>query len=312
MIFVDIGLYIIAFVTIWFGSGLIIASTSRFSEKLKLSSFVVSFFVLGLLTSTPEFSVGLQAVANNNPGIFIGNLLGGIVVIFLFIIPVLAIFGRGISLKHELGNKTLLATLGVILAPSIFVLDKRLTSLEGGILVSIYLGLLFVVQKQHGLFDKKNEQLFNKKAYSYKDILKLILGIGLVFISSNIIVDKTILFANLFSIPAFYISLIVIALGTDLPEISLAIRSVITGKKEIAMGDYLGAAAASTFLFGIFTLLYGGEVLTASNFLVTLIFIVTAVGLFYFFSRTQKYISRKNGFILLGIYILFVLFELTR
>lgn len=312
MIFVNIILYILAFAAIWFGSGLIIASTSRFSEKLKLSSFVVSFFVLGLLTSTPEFSVGLQAIANNNPGIFIGNLLGGIVVIFLFIIPVLAIFGRGISLKRELGNKTLLATLGVILAPSIFVLDKRLTGLEGGILVALYLGLLFVVQKQHGLFDKKNEQLFNKKAYSYKDILKLILGIGLVFLSSNIIVDKTILFANLFSIPAFYISLIVIALGTDLPEISLAIRSVITGKKEIAMGDYLGAAAASTFLFGIFTLLHGGEVLTASNFLVTLIFIVTAVGLFYFFSRTQKYISRKNGFLLLGIYVLFVLFELTR
>ena len=312
MFAVNIFLYILAFIFIWFGAGLIVSSASKFSTKLKLSPFAFSFVFLGILTSTPEFSVGLQAVATRNPEIFAGNLLGGIVVLFLVIIPLLAVFGNGISLKNELDNKTLLATLGVILAPSLFILDKKITTLEGAMLVGLYVVLLFLVERKNGIFDRKNDQLLNIKAYSYKDLLKMLLGIGIVFVSSSIIVDKTTYFAGIFNISAFYISLFVIALGTDLPELSLAIRSVISGKREIAMGDYIGAAAASTLLFGIFTLLHNGEVLTVNNFAVTFLFIIMALGLFYFFFRTKNYISRNNGFVLLGIYVVFMIVELTR
>ena len=312
MFAVNIFLYILAFIFIWFGSGLIVSSASKFSSKLKLSPFAFSFIFLGILTSTPEFSVGLQAVAARNPEIFVGNLLGGIVVLFLVIIPLLAVFGNGISLKNELDNKTLLATLGVILAPSLFILDKKITTLEGAILVALYIILLFFVERKNGIFDRRNDQLLNIKAYSYRDLLKMLLGIGIVFVSSSIIVDKTTYFAGIFNISAFYIGLIIIALGTDLPELSLAIRSVISGKREIAMGDYIGAAAASTLLFGIFTLLHSGEVLTINNFIITFLFIIMALGSFYFFFRTKHYISRTNGFALLGLYVIFVIVELTR
>ena len=312
MLILNLILYITSFVLIWFGSGMIVSATSKFSKKLKLSPFAFSFVFLGILTSIPEFSVGIQAVANHDPGIFVGNLLGGIVVLFLVVIPLLAIIGKGVSLKHEFDNKTLLATLGVILAPSLVVLDKRVTNPEGALLILLYLGLLFWAQRKNGIFDKTNSGLLDMKAYSYRDILKIFLGIGIVFLSSNVIVGKTMYFADIMNISEFYISLIIVAIGTDLPELSLAIRSVLSGKKEIAMGDYIGAAAASTFLFGIFTLLNNGEVLTVSNFFVTFIFMLTALGLFYLFFRTKNYISRKNGIILVGIYLLFVFFELTR
>lgn len=304
-------LYIISFALIWFGAGLIITSVSKFSKKLKLSPFAFSFVFLGLLTSTPEFSVGLQAIADNNSQIFVGNLLGGIIVLFLVIIPLLGIFGNGISLKYDMDHKTLLATLGVILAPSIMVLDKRVTAIEGVILIFLYLILLFLIQRKNGIFDSENEKLLDFKAYSYKDLLKIIVGIGIVFVASSLIVDQTIYFSNLIKIPVFYVSLLVVALGTDLPELSLAVRSVISGKKDIAMGDYIGAAATSTLLFGIFTLLGAGEIVTVSNFLVTFLFIFAALIIFYFLSRTENYISRTNGFILIGIYILFVVFELV-
>ncbi|MBP9716792.1 MAG: sodium:calcium antiporter [Candidatus Levybacteria bacterium] len=312
MLFIDLIIYVAAFFFIWLGSGFIVSSTSKFSEKLKLSSFAVSFLLLGILTSTPEFSVGLQAVADHNPGIFVGNLLGGIVVIFLFIIPLLAIFGNGINLRHEMDNKTLLATMGVILAPSVTVLDKKVTNLEGFVLIILYLVLVFVIQRKNGLFSRENNKLLEKKSYSFKDILKILVGIAIVFISSSLIVDKTTLFAEVLNVPVFYIGLVVIALGTDLPEMTLAIRSVISGKKDIAMGDYVGAGAASTLLFGIFTILNKGEVITISSFIFTFGFIASGLGLFYYFSRAKNFISRKNGIFMIFIYISFIVFEVTR
>ncbi len=310
MFFINILLYITSFVALWYGAGLIVSAASKFSKKLRLAPFTFSFIFLGILTSTPEFSVGLQAVANHDAEIFVGNLLGGIAVIFLVVIPTLAVFGKRISLKHELSNKMLLTTIGVILLPSFFILDKRVTNFEGAIMILSYLGLLYLVQRKNGIFDKENEQLLNMKAYSYKDLLRILLGLGIAFVSSNIIVTKTMYFADIFHISAFYIGLIVIAIGTDLPELTLAVRSVISGKKELAMGDYIGAAAVSTFLFGLFTILHNGEVITVSNFGITFLFIAAALGLFYFFSRTKNYISRNNGLFLLGIYILFVMLEL--
>jgi cation:H+ antiporter len=308
MAFFNVLLYGLSFFFIWYGSGLIISSVSKFSSRLKLSPFAFSFVFLGLLTSTPEFSVGLQAVFDHEAEIFVGNLLGGIVVLFLVVIPILAIVANGVSLKHELDNRMLLATLAVIIAPSVAILDKKVTNLEGALLVVMYLVLLFLVERKKGIFDNHNTHILDVKAYSYKDLLKTILGIGIVFASSNVIVSTTEYFALFFNIAPFYISLIVVAIGTDLPELSLAIRSVVSSKKEIAMGDYIGAAAVSTFLFGLFTLFHNGEVLTINNFLVPFFFILVALSIFYILSRTKQYISRTHGILMVGLYVVFVLF----
>jgi cation:H+ antiporter len=311
VIALDLSVYILAFLGIWFGSGLIVTSTSKFAEKLRLSAFALSFLLLGILTSTPEFSVGLQAVISKNPQIFVGNLLGGIIVIFLFIIPLLAIVGNGISLKHQFDNKTLLVAIGVIMAPAVLLLDKKVSVIEGFFLIGLYIFLVILVQIKNGIFDTENSKLLDKKAYSYKDLLKILIGIGLVFVSSNVIVDKTLVFAGILNIPEFYIGLLVISLGTDLPEITLVIRSVLSKKNEVAMGDYLGAAAASTLLFGIFTFLSRGEELRVDNFIVTFAFMAIGLGSFFILSYKEKFISRASGFVLISAYFSFVIIELA-
>lgn len=304
-------LYIISFVIIWYGSGLIVSAVSKFSSRLRLSAFAFSFVFLGILTSIPEFSVGMQSIIARDPEIFVGNLLGGVVVLFLFIIPVLAVFGNGTSLKHEFDKKSLVVTMGVILAPAFFILDKRVTSLEGFLMVVLYFILLYLVQRKNGIFDKNNSNLLNSRAYSYKDLLIMAVGVVLVFLSSGMIVNQTTYFAEALRIPAFYISLIVIALGTNLPELSLAVRSVVSGKKEIAMGDYIGSASVNTLLFGFFTLMSNGRVLTVNHFFVTFYFIAIGLIAFYILSYFTQYISRAHGLILLAIYVVFVLTELS-
>lgn len=307
MLLSNILIYIVSFICIWFGSGLIVSSIDKLSHRLKLSSFIISFLVLGLLTSTPEFAVGLTAISENDPEVFVGNLLGGIPVIFLFVIPLLAILGNGIKLRHEMNSDTLIAVLATIIAPSVIVFDKRVTNFEGLYLIGIYILLIYIIQKRHGFFTKHSEEILNIKAYSYKDILKVLAGMCIVFVTSNVIVDKTLYLSQLLKISPFVISLIALSFGTNLPEISLAIRSVLSGKKDVAFGDYMGSAAANTALFGLFTLLNNGEVITADNFIVTFCFIVLGLILFYFFSQSEKNISRKEGVVLLMVYIAFIL-----
>ena len=311
MVGINLIVYISAFIVLWRGAGLIIASVDGFSRRLKLSSFAISFFVLGMLTSIPEFAVGLTAVAERKPEIYVGNLIGGIIVLFLFVIPVLAIFGNGIRLCHDLSDKNLIFSFITVIAPAFITVDNTLTIAEGIILIILYAALFYLIESKKGMLDNRNSNLMNVHSYSFNDVLKILLGVALVFLSSNLIVEKTLYFADVFKLPAFFISLIVLSLGTNLPELSLAFSSILSGKKDIAFGDYLGSAAANSFLLGLFIILGGGNVTISNNPLRLLI--ITGLGfiLFYYFSRSRHDISKKEGLVLLCLYAIFIILEMV-
>lgn len=293
-------------ILLWFGTGLIVSSIDKFARSLKISAFSLSFFILGILTSIPEIAVGTSALVKGTPEVFVGNLLGGIPIIFLLIIPILAIFGNGIKLNHELTPMNLFLTFAVIVAPALFVLDKKVNNLEGVVMIILYGALFFLLE------GKKGGVLKLSKRPSGIVGIKILVGAMLVFGSAHFLLEQTLYYANVFGISPFYVSLIALSLGTNIPELSLAIRSVISGKKDIALGDYMGSAAANTVLFGIFTLLTPAESFAVNHSFITFGFIAGGLVLFYYFYTSKRDISRTEGFVLLGMYMLFSFLELSQ
>lgn len=307
-------IYLFSFGLIWFGAGLIISSVDKYSKRVKLSPFAFSFLILGLLTSIPEFSVGLNAALEAKPDIFVGNLLGGIVVIFLLVIPLLAILNNGIKFTNQFNGSNLIIALAVILTPALFVIDAQVSNLEGFILILLYFFLIILIQKKRGIIENFEEIVDNFKPNStlLMDIAKLVCGLVTVFFASNLILDKTLYFSDFFKISPFVISLIFLSIGTNLPELSLAVKGAILDKKDIVFGDYVGSAAANTLLFGVFTIIHNGEVLTKDNYLMTFLFICLGLLLFYFFSKSNQGITRTEGIFLILFYLSFVFIELFR
>lgn len=304
-------LYIISFILIWFGAGLIVNSVDKYARKLHISSFAVSFFILGFLTSTPEIAVGLNSIIEKDPEIYVGNLIGGVIVIFLFIIPALAIFGKGITLSHQLNNKNLLLSLIVCVAPALLISDRRVTVFEGILLIFLYLVLFYMIEKKKGIIENIEDKFLKTDRDDLKYLAKIIIGVIIVFLTSRFIVDETIYFSKILQISPFFISLIMLSLGTNLPELSVGIRSLSSGKKEIAFGDYIGSAAANTAIFGVLTVINKSDVIILDHFFQRFIFIAAGLGLFYFFSRSKNNISRVEGFILFSVYILFLFVEFS-
>lgn len=307
---INIVLYLISFFLIWYASGIIINALSRFAERLKLSSFAVSFFILGILTSIPEFSVGINAIIEKRPGIFIGNLLGASLILFILVIPLLAVLGNGVKMMHQLSSDHLIFALLVVAAPIFLIADNTLTRTESIFLILMYFILFYFIEKKNGLLGKTKETMKLVNKHTIEDVIEVLLASVIVFITSQYIVDQTIYFSQMFNISTFLISLIVLSLGTNLPELSLAIRSVLEGKREVALGDYLGSAAANTLLFGIFTFLNGERINVESYSYKTMIMMLFGLGLFYFFSRSKQDISKREGKILILVYITFLLVEI--
>ena len=295
---------------LWYCSGVIIKSVDHFAHRLKLSSFAVSFFVLGILTSIPEFSVGLNSIFNKTPDIFVGNLVGASLVLFVFVIPIMAVFGSGVKMIHQLSDNDLIFALLVVAAPIFLIADNVLTRTESVFLILIYIVLFYFIEKKKGLMEVMKQVKLFKGKKSIEDGLELFLAIVITFFVSRYIVNTTVTLAEYFNVSSFMISIVFLSLGTNIPEISLAIRSVLMGKKEVALGDYLGSAAANTLFFGIFTLLNGARINISSYSFRTLIITLFGLGVFYLFSRSNKEISKKEGKILLLVYLLFIISQI--
>jgi cation:H+ antiporter len=302
-------LFFVGFFFIWVGSGLIVSSADRIAKSLKLSSFALSFFILGLLTSIPEFSLGVSSLVTDEPEIIVGTLLGGIVVMFLLVIPLLAIMGNGIKLSSDFDKTRMTISLMLVTLPSLFVLDQKISFFEGIFMVIAYITVLIYIQSKKGVLSEKSVEALAQRTYSFLDIGKVILGVVIVFLASALVVDKTEYFANIYSISPFLIGLVLLSIGTNLPELSLSVRSVIQGKKDVAFGDYIGSASANTLLLGLFATAQRGNIVTVERFYLIYLFTLIAVVFFYFFARSEKKISRTEGFILLTFYVLFILFE---
>ena len=306
----NLSLFIFALIALWLGSGLIVNSLDNISRRLEISAFAVSFFLLGFLTSLPELSVGINAIIDKTPEIYIGNLIGGSVIIFLLIIPLLAILGNGIILSHQLTSNKLIFSLYVIGLPSLLIIDKNLTSVESLLLIIAYSVLLYAFEKRKGIFDHFRDKLYLDNRDTARDFFKIFTGAFVVFMSSGILVEKTIVFSRYLHVSPFLLSLLGLSIGTNLPEISIAARSITSGKKEIALGDYIGSAATNSMLLGILTIINNQPVAFQNHFLITFLFMWAGLILFYFFTRSKNDISRKEGFALLFLYLVFFLVEI--
>lgn len=309
-VFVQLLFYLASFLAVWWGSGLVVSSVSKLAYGIKLPAFVVSFFVLGLLTSLPEIAIGLTAISTEDPGIFVGNLIGGIIVIFLFVIPLLGMVNSGLKAPRQLNKPILLGILIVTFLPTFFISDKQIQDWEALICIFAYLFLFFLFSKKREVSEKIKHSITKKRKIKFFDILKIIVGVCILILGSNQIVNSTLYFADVLSIAPFFVSLIVVSLGTNIPEITLVFRSIFQKNSDVAIADFLGSAAANTLLFGILSLIYPTTINTPNHYFHRLLFIIVGLILLYVFIRSKNLLSKKECAVLLILYVAFIITEL--
>lgn len=310
-ILLQVALYAVCFAAVWFGAGLVLGAVQELAASWKIPAFIISFFVLGLLTSLPETTIGTISVLRGDAEIMVGNMLGGVIVMFLGIIPLLAIIGNGVKMPTQIGKAQMIHLLSVVVTPAFLTSDQRLTRWEGVFLILLYISMIFTFSSKHSLLEKFSNAFAKKKKKVFWDLVKILIGVAILVGSGHFIVELTVHFADALHISPFFVGLVIIAIGTNVPELSIVVKSVLTKKKEIALGDYLGSASVNTLLLGGFTLLNGDTILLPNHFIQRFTFLVVGAILLYFFIRTKNTLSRKEGVLLLALYLGFIVVEVV-
>ena len=309
-------LFALSAVIIWCLSGMLIDATDRVAKRYKRPGFAVAFLILGLLTSVSEFSVASNATLQGTPQVSAGNLLGASTVIFLFIIPLLAVLGNGIMTTKAIlpGNMVLL--LGVVLLPCLLALDGDVSRTEGVIIVLLYLTLVYRIQKKSAektakeTLRRTKRELLHSRHTTGTDLFKIIVGALLIFAAGNILVQESVYFAGFFWIPVYLGGVLLLSIGRNVPGLVIELRWIFGKPKDIAFGDYMGSAAANSLIFGFLPLANGTFILEQSEVAVTSVILAIGLLVFFVFSRTRNEVSRIEGNCLLVVYAIFIISQI--
>jgi cation:H+ antiporter len=309
---VHIIIFLISTGIVWYFAGVLVDAVGRIAKRSCRSGFFTAFFVLGFLTSISEFSVAINAGIAGVPGVSVGNLIGASFVVLLFIVPLLAIAGQGIRFNKAIPREVFLITLTAIVLPTLLVMDGNVTRTEGFFALLSYGTVAFVLFKNRtpirtcepvaGTFLERTRSLLLEMA-------RVVVGAVAIFAAAHFLVEQALYFANALSVPSSLIGLILLSIGTNIPEIVIAVRSLFKQRSDIAFGDYLGSAAMNTLIFGGLAIFVGGFSIEPTQFMATALLFVSGLTLLYLFARSKLAITRGEGAFLMLFYIAFLVFQ---
>jgi len=242
-VIVEIGLLIIGIAALAYGARLAISGAADIAEKTGIDRYGVGATIVATITSLPELAVGIVSVINGQPEIAIGTAVGSVVGLFLLSLGVLALMAK-IRFGKERKREVLWATIIVTWATVLFVVMREVSAVVGILLIGTYVWYVHSVRAGRlRRIAKKKRGVSVKRA-----VLILIGGIALVILGAEAVVHGVSGIASALGLPEFFIAFFLVAIGTNLPELSVEIAAVRMKEMGIALGDILGSAVADLTL----------------------------------------------------------------
>ena len=299
----------------------VIVSLRRISKKSKVGVFAVSAIILAVGTSLPELFVGISSALNGTPNISLGVVLGSNIANIALITGLVALILGKINVHGEYLKRDVFIAFVCGLFPLALMADGILGRVDGLILLFVYAAYTasFFKDKFAEISNENNRETFFYKFFREvnhinfditKEYGKLFFSLAVMLLSSQVIINSSQNIALGVGVPLFVIGLIVLAIGTSLPELAFSLKSIKGGEPKIFFGNLLGSTIAnSTLIVGLTAVISPITISSFSDYRNAIIAFVIVFITFWIFIRTKHRLDRYEGLILVIIYLIFTIIE---
>lgn len=314
----DLTTYILIFLSsfglLFWSSNFLVDVLKRVCKFLGWKEFVVSFFIVAFATTIPNFIVDTISALNKVPHLAFGDVVGTNIADLTLIVALSALISKaGLSVPSRTVQGSSIFTIGVAILPLILVHDGNLSRSDGILLLGAFLFYLSWLFQKKERFEKIYDGIREPLSLRFflKNLTLLIFSIVLLLLSGQGIVKSAVFVSDYFHFPLALIGILVVGLGTALPELSFTLQAARKSQDWMIVGDVMGSVImTATLVLGVVALICPIKIVDFSPFAIGRIFLIISAIFFLLFIRTGKKITRKEALFLLGIYILFVLVEI--
>ena len=308
------------------GADFFVEGSSSIAKKLKVPPIIIGLTIVAMGTSLPETAVSVTASLVQNNELAVSNVVGSNIFNLMFVIGVCSILTPIMAQKA-----TVVRDIPLSLGCALFLLVLGISGLgdkagmtlghaDGVIFLIVFAGYIFTMvrsaMKARAAGQKVEiegvEECDNMKELSYgKSILFLIVGAAAIAFGGDLTVDTASRIAIELGMSQTLVGLTIVSIGTSLPELVTSVVAARKNEVDMAVGNAVGSNIFNILMVLGISSAISPVALIRENIIDIVLLMVFSV-MVWIFAGTRKKIERKEGIIMVVVYLVYCAYIIAR
>ncbi len=308
-------LLVIGFVLLVKGADFFVEGSSSVAKLLRVPTVIIGLTIVAFGTSAPEMAVSISASLAGSNDIAVGNVIGSNIFNLLMVVGVCGLILPMKIDKSILYGDFLFTIAAAVVMLLLFAFDCTLSRWNGLVLLAMFAYFMFktvkntLASRAAGGPAAEEEEI--KVLSPFLSVVFILGGLAAIVIGGNLVVDSASAIAISFGMTETLVGLSIVAFGTSLPELVTSIVASKKGENELALGNVIGS--------NLFNILF---VLAASCTISPMkvdrlsifdgIFLIVSSIVTWILAKRGYEIDRKDGAIMVALYVAYAVYIVVR
>ena len=305
----DYLIFVLSLAALIWGADLLIAQSEKIALRFNISEYVIGATLIALGTSLPEMAASIAASYNDKAEIAVSNVIGSNILNITLVLAMVFLLAKKINPHRDFFAKDSSWALFPVLLFCVMSLENNFSRFDGVLLILLMLGyLIFLKQSGSDVLTLEDEELEKEEHAPFSWVhVSLLLAVGfvLVIVGAEFTVESASSIARSLGVSEWIIGIVMISMGTSMPELIVSIVAATKGKADMAIGNIIGSNMANiTVVLGSAALVRDLK-LDMHAYLFDIAVLIAATLMLVFITANRMY-SKPAGISLLVLLALFL------
>jgi cation:H+ antiporter len=237
-----------------YGADFVIEEAEKIALHYKISSFVIGATVVALGTSLPEMAASVVASMHHKSDLAVSNVIGSNIFNIALVLGIVFFIAKNMVPKRDMFADDSAWALFPIMVFLVVGYDGTISRFEGLVYIAMMGAyLMFLFNNASFLLEEEVDEDLAREKFDWKRTgLFLMIGFVLVIGGANYAVDSASQIARSFGVSEWIIGLLLVAMGTSLPELVVSIQAAKKKNADMIIGNIIGSNVANfTMVIGM-------------------------------------------------------------
>ena len=311
------GVILVSLLILGMAADWLISAAVSLSERSRIPKVVIGATIVSLGTTTPEVAVSVLAAVRGQSSLALGNAVGSIICNTGLILGLSCLLDPPrIARKIVMRQNAIQLAAVILLVLACFPWPSAGDAFTGGGRVTQWVAFAFLLALagyvwQSVRWGRERDPVSGDGEESETNstgviVARLVGSVALVVVSARILLPAVTESALRLEVPESVIAATLVAFGTSLPELVVAVTAALRGHGELALGNVIGANILNVlFVVGAAGAVTRGGLSADPMFFIVLfpamllLMLILRIGL----HPGQDRLSRSHGVVMLVIYV---------
>ena len=305
----DYLIFVISLAALIWGADLLVAQSEKIALRFGISEYVIGATLIALGTSLPEMAASVAASYDGKAQIAVSNVIGSNILNITLVLAMVFLIARRIDPHRDFFAKDSSWALFPVLIFVVMAYQNEFTRFDGVLLILLMLAyLLFLRQNGSEILALEEEEIEEEERAPFSWIRTIaLLGAGFLLVlgGAEFTVESASSIAKSLGVSEWIIGIVMISMGTSMPELIVSIVAASKGKADMAIGNIIGSNMANiTIVLGSASLVRDLK-LDMTPYIFDIGVMIAATLMLLFITANKMY-SKPAGISLLVLLALFL------